>query len=404
MKMNNIKKYLGFVILSASLVVTTGCGKEDTSDNNIVDETNNGGKGDTPTGEWVGLCEAREADTVASGKKRFLPDAIRWAIADVEGVTADEFGDDRGQEYGEYFVVTQVPNEAGDAFEEGSVVRGHKSTQLDVDLNDDQKFFLEDEAETVVGKCIFTSWHRDIPGPLPCGADDSCPDIFGQKLDENLFRMQVGFNSNGAASDLVQQCIRKVGAGDYKTGNAEDESDFLHRDFMRGCGVAKDLFGTHWRSSDSQICAVSMRLSECGCTVGGDASADLGFALVPSVRDQMDKGGISFRGFPLGTWSDQKALPTGCEYVDIGTEFGGEPSRTIVACDIRGGDLLQRPEDPKEFCRQQYGEDVVVHVPIPETALECDPPKDGQYAESCSDMPWVVSSPVEEANEESRGE
>lgn len=392
--MKNIKQYLGFVVLSASLVVTTGCGKEDTNTNNANNTAgNNGGKGDTPKGEWVDLCEDREADTTATGKPRFLETSIRWPTADVEGVTADEFGDDRGQEYNEYFVITQVPNEAGDAFEEDSIVLGHESTQLDVELNDDQKFFLEDEIETVVGKCIFTSWHQDVPGPLPCEADESCPDIFGQKVDDTLFRMKVGINSNNAASDLVRQCYTKVVDKDYAVGDLDDSDDVLNRDFMRGCSVVKDLFGTHWRSSDSQISAAAMRLAECGCTVGGDSSIDLGAALIPSVSEQVEAGGISLRGFPLGTWSDANELPTGCEYIDVGKEFGGKASQTLVACDIRGGDLLKRPEDPKEFCRQQYGEDVVVHVPIPGDALECNPPKDGLYSDSCSDMPWVVVSP-----------
>lgn len=396
--MNNLKKYLGFVVLSAALTATS-CGTNDdgTTDEEVIDK---GGKGDTPKGDWEKLCKDREADTTAVGKPRFLKDFIRWPTADVEGVTADKFGDDRGQEYNEYFVITQIPNAAGDGYEEQSVVLGHQSTQLDVDLNDDQKFFLEDEGDAVVGKCIFTSWHRDVPGPLPCGADNSCPEILGQSIDEKLFRMNVGFNSNGAASDLVQKCFNKVKKGDYTKGKDGDIEDILNRDFIRGCGVAKDLYGTHWRSSDSQICAAAMRLAECDCTVGGDASVDVGFALIPSVDTQMEKdGGITYRGFPLGTWSAADALPTGCEYVDIGKEVNGKASQTIVACDLTAGDLLKRPEDPKEFCRQQYGEDVVVHVPIPAAALECAP-GEGQYAGSCSETPWVVSGSKEERSGE----
>lgn len=374
-------------------MTTAACDKDGSDDGQVSNQNNIVGKGDVPTGDWIGLCEEREADTTATGKPRFLSNAIRWPAADVEGVTADELGDDRGQEYAEYFVITKVPNQGGTAFEEQSVVLGHPSTKLDIQLNDEQKFFLEDEEEkgSVVGQCIFTSWHSDVSGPLPCEVDGTCPNILGQTVDEKLFRMMILINSNRASSDLVEECSRQVSANTYKTGDSTDETDVRHRDFMRGCGIANDLFQTHWRSSDSQICSAAMRFSECGCSVGGDKSITLGSAIIPSLRAQEEDGGISYRGFPLGTWSDASELPVGCKYVDIGKELDGKASQTIVSCDISAGTLLKRSEDPKEFCRQQYGEDVVVYVPIPESSLECDPPANGQYAGTCSDTPWVVS-------------
>ncbi len=386
-------KWLILFTLSISFSFTmSSCGKE--AVNNEIDNSGQsiGGKGDTPTGDWVELCEDREADVISTGKTRFLSDALRWPVADVEGVTATEDSDDRGQEYAEYFVITKVPNKAGDDYSETSVILGHPSTRLDVELNDDQKFFLEDEVDASIGKCVFTSWHQDVPGPLPCEKEGGCPKVLGNNIDSRLFRMTSGLNSNAAAADLVRESIRKVESEFYQKGDEMKDDDFLHRDFMRGCAIAKDLYQTHWRSSDSQICSTSMRLVECGCSVGGDESIDLEVALIPSIEEQQAKGGIFYRGFPLGSWEATDTLPSGCEYVEIGKEFDGKASQTIVTCDLSAADLLKRPEDPKELCRQKYGEDIILYLPIPKDALQCDPPKEGRYSEHCSEMPWVVSA------------
>jgi len=199
--------------------------------------------------------------------------------------------------------------------------------------------------------------------------------------------MKIGFNSNGAASDLVQKCVDRVNRDEY------GEAKRIENEFVRGCMLVADIFGTEWRSSDPQICAASMRLGECGCTLAGDPDADLGFALVPPLDAQMERaGGIIFRGFPLGTWSGLGELPIGCEYKDIGLETNGEPSRTIVTCPITGQELLTNKADPKGFCRDKYGDDVVLHVPVPKGAIECNPPEEGIFSHTCSEMPWVVTA------------
>jgi hypothetical protein len=397
---------------------------------NSATANNNDGKGDTPTGEETELCAARGADLVNANRPAFLEDFVRWSCADVEGVNTSG-RDDRGQEYCEYFAVIQTPDELGEGWTETGLTLGrphvgsgeelqrcgtngdcdansvcigvHRNADpacasgrcslcapVTTDFNDDQQFFLEDQGAEVVGKCIFTSWHSDVPGPLPCG--ENCTDVYNHPLDVDNLRMLNSINSNNAASDLVQKCVSGVAESRYRVGDAEDEADPFHDPFFRACMWNADLFGTHWRFSDPSVCTAGVRAAECGCTVGGDPSIDLGFALVPPVHQQMEEGGISLRGFPLGTWGDSSGLPNGCRYVDIGNEFNGNPSQTIVECDIRGLELLDNLQDPKDFCRKKYGSDVVVHVPIPKDAIQCDPPADGQYSDTCSATPWVVTA------------
>src|SRR5688572_2691465 len=58
-----------------------------------------GGKCDTPAGQGM-ACLQREAEVLQSSNRGYTHDLIRWACADVEGVTADGWQkDDRGQEY-----------------------------------------------------------------------------------------------------------------------------------------------------------------------------------------------------------------------------------------------------------------------------------------------------------------
>ncbi len=383
----------GAIAAALMLAVAPGCSGSDDSANNGTnnDTTNNAnnGKGDTPDVERLEACELRQADILQTGKPRFLEDFVRWPCGDVEGVNTNG-RDDRGQEYCEYFAVVQVPDEFGENLEERGQIFGIPGdTPLAPELNDDQLFLLEDMADDVVGSCVFTSWHKDIPGPVPACDSGTCPDVLGNEITEEFFRMRIGFNSNAAASDLVQQCLRRVESTNY------GESLGFENEFIRGCMLVADIFGTEWRASDPQICAAAMRLGECGCGVAGAPDADLGFAMVPPLSAQREQAGedaVTFRGFELGTWDNPEGLPTGCSYVDIGVEDSGEPSKTMVTCDITGNDLIQNAADPKGFCRAKYGDDVVLHVPVPARALECNPPAEGIFSHTCEAQPWVVNA------------
>jgi hypothetical protein len=351
-------------------------------------------------------CEARRQDVIESSHKGYTGTAIRWAAADVEGVNTNG-GDDRGQEYTEYFAIVQPPPETATGALPQAVDLGRAGTNrpLGLELNDDQIFALEDNPDSVVGQCVFTSWHADIKDQLPIcnGSATTCPEItlpadaklppwatgpgLGFKMTQEMLRMKIGFNSNGAASDLVNRCMQSPLKGD-----PSNSADPLNDDYMRGCMKAAELFGTEWRRSDPTICAASARAAECGCGVDtdGDGKADItdpseiAFALVP--RQPVD-GKITLRGFRLGTWTDENALPAGCRYLETGDDM-----HTEVACDLTASDVLAGSADLKNTCRDKYGDNVVVHIPIPAGAIVCSPPADGQYNSTCGDMvPWTAA-------------
>jgi hypothetical protein len=359
-------------------------------------------------GKALDHCELRRADAVESSQVAYTEDAIRWACADVEGVNTNG-NDDRGQEYCEYYAVLQPPpatdgGELPDPLVLGRKTSNSSNTPLDPEFTEDQLFALEDEFDSVVGQCVFTSWHQDIQVPYPVCDGGSCPDLsipddvamasymssgdLGVPLNDEMMRMKVTINSNGAASDLLEKCFQTAAGGDEL-----DPMDPLHDSYTRGCMKAFQLFTTEWRRSDPTICTAAVRLQECGCGVDadGDGVADLEIdptdfnsriavatALVPP---QPQDGEVTLRGFKLGTWSDPKGLPSGCRYVDT-----GDDSQTLVSCDITASDVLSSPNDPKEICRQKYGDNVVVHIPVPSGAVVCNPPEGAQYGETCGDL------------------
>jgi hypothetical protein len=358
------------------------------------------------TGQALLHCEARRSDALLSSQRAFTKDAIRWACADVEGVNTNG-KDDRGQEYCEYFAVVQPPPkvEGGQPVPAEDLGRnlGFGATPLSLDLTDDQIFALEDEPDAVAGQCIFSSWHQDVRGPLPSCENGSCPEItvpddqtaaswmsdkgFGFELDEELMKMKISINSNSAAADLVERCLVTPEGGD-----PDDANDPLHDNFIRGCMTTFELFTTEWRRSDPSVCVASMRLAECGCGVDTDGDgvaditdiAEISRAVVPR---QPQPEGITLRGFSLGTWSGANELPAGCRYLDT-----GDDSQTAVACNLTASDVLASLQDPKGRCREKYGDNVVVHVPVPAEAIVCSPPTDGSYTNTCGAMPWVVGA------------
>ena len=175
-----------------------------------------------------------------------------------------------------------------------------------------------------------------------------------------------------------------------------------------GCMHTAGLFGTEWRRSDPTICTAAMRLGECGCGVDtdGDMIADItdiseiARALVPRQPQTVDgEEQVTLRGFPLGTWSGEQELPAGCEYVEI-----GEETRVLVSCDLTAADLLTSAADPKARCREKYGDNVVVHIPIPADSVVCTPDEDSPFTDSCGAAPWNVNNEGEVEEPEEPGE
>ncbi len=356
--------------LGASVIASLGCSATEPGPGDCE-----GDNCDTP-GITDQTCKDRRSDAIESAQRAYVPGAIRWSCADVEGVNTNGT-DDRGQEYCEYYAIVKPPGSEAKPAVLGKIVgqntAGPIVNELSIKLTDDQIAAIEDAPNAVVGQCVFHSWHSDIDMGVPACSGASCPDIMGFRLDAvekisvgkqsfsvPMFQMMLSVNSNSAAQLLSRDCLK---------GGTSSIKD----DFTRGCELCTNLFDqglcVPWRKSDPTICSGVMRLAECGCSVtGGNVPA----ALVPTTR----------RGFPLGTWSGPKELPSGCRYVDP-----GDGSQTIVSCDLTASDLLASATDPKGLCRSKYADNVVVHIPIPPKAVTCKPPAGAK----CTATPWVIT-------------
>lgn len=377
------------VVVSILLI---GCAEEGPDDGTAP--CVEGQKCDTPDDTPQHSCTKRRLDALEGNQSLFAPEAIRWPCADVEGVNTNN-QDDRGQEYCEYFAVLKPPPETEGgawpdpvtlgritAVEEGNLGGIDVTTTASgLELTEDQIFYLEDFPDEVLGACVFTSWHEDVPGPVPA-CDEVCPDVLGVPIERDTFSMKLWTNSNVAAADLVRTCLE----GTPREGEPSDAEDPLNSDFYRGCIMVSELYGTEWRRSDPAVCAAAMRLAECGCAL--PEGADVPTSLVPPqpvVDPDTGDEQITFRGFPLGGWTGVGNLPSGCRYATLGDE-----SHTVVVCDLSANDIINNASDLKRRCVEKYGLDVIVHVPIPTDAITCSPPEGGTYADTCSAQPWVI--------------
>ena len=398
------------------------------------------GRCDTPGGGSVEMqCRNSRAAALDERRPHFTAEAVRWSCRDVNGVSASsDQRDDRGQEYCEYFTllhtrgipevlfdgagapsfcddvtpcaqgvcdarISACVSAASPTLDQpadvlGKTIGSNAVTPLDPHLSAGQLEWLAANSSTKVGECIFTSWHADVSRPIPACSGD-CSGAGGYRLDATLpasgaplFRMQVGFNSNGAAKALVGDCLQK---GDAAVSD----------DFMRGCTLCGQSSCVPWRKSDPSVCTLSMKLAECGCQLQvreADAYRTLDLtkpedlsvakeAIVPSSR----------RGFTLGTWDGMGHLPTGCRYLRFGDESAvtinglraSDPflDQVLVACDLTGSHLTRATAtDPKEACRETYGDEVVVHVRLPDPAIarvSCNMSVPG-----CQGVPWAFEN------------
>lgn len=377
-----------------SALALSGCDEgEDASEESIA--CKDGEKCDKPGGTQSEQCLARQSEVLDSSQRGFTPTAIRWAAADVEGVNTNS-QDNRGQEYAEYFSIVQLPGAAkgvdlgrprsqaeGDVTPGSICVDGETGDHCGTTITSDELAQLEDDPAAIVGACVFTSWHNDVPGPLPSCSGGTCGEsaqLYGVPFDEEFFRMKIFFNSNGAAASLVQECL------DGKAPQPKswsDTKDQLTEPFFRGCLQVQDLFTTGWRRSDPSICAVINRLDECNCSIKGVSRANLPAAIVPRQPDASGK--VTLRGFRLGTWDNPEALPGGCRYLNTGDE-----SHTLVACDLTASDVVANLNDTKEVCRRTYGPNVVVHVPLANDLITCSPDTSTDPGKTCGKMPWNI--------------
>jgi hypothetical protein len=432
-------------LLGCAILAGAGCSTSD------GDADCDDGKCDTPGGSVAERCENSRGNALDQARPHFTADAIRWSCRDVSGVTPNSNeSDDRGQEYCEYFAVLEdgIPEVAFtdvDCFDDlecrdlghtachpieglcidavgdrrgtgpGEILGKNVDTQSRVtpirpNLSAGQVDWLEFMADPdeVLGACVFTSWHRDQSVSRgwevrSCADRSSCPEVAGWPLDAripgsdpfepsdevDLFRMQISINGNSAAQALVRDCL---GPGD------EDIED----DYDRGCFLCGDVPCEPFRKSDPSVCTAAMKIAECGCEIavndgkGAYRTLDLSSAadralafeaLVPKSR----------RGFTLGSWDGLDRLPRGCRFL----HFGDEPAvgvgdmsvpdpfanQQAVACDLTAS--MFNANDPKQACAAAYGEEIVVHVRLPDpeiATVTCN----ARNAACTSATPWVV--------------
>jgi hypothetical protein len=386
-------------LVAAALPIASGCGSDPTGDGGEVDGGDDDGECmgddtcDLPTDPTERSCALRRADAFNPNQYGFTETALRWSCADVDGVT----GVDRGQEYCEYFAIVRLPGETAPGTVLGRVIRHdppegsqeyatYDTTPVALSLDDASITALEADPAEIVGQCVFTSWNEDEAEP-PCVAAGNCPRLFDVPVNTDDFRMKYLNNSTEAAQFLVEDCMCALHqfesgscvAPDPLTGDPDDPKDRLHDDFTRGCMLNATINATEYRKSDTTVCTAMLRLAECGCSVAGESDVDFPQVISPTGR----------RGFPLGTWSEPAGLPPGCRYI-----AAGDQSQTLVSCDLSAGEVLSRSADLKQLCREKYGPNVVVHVPITPAAITCDPSASASpYTAACTATPWVVEAP-----------
>lgn len=368
-----------------------------------------GAKCDTPSdtsSDPDANCSLRQSEALHSSTRAFSREYVRWPCADVEGVGTSQF-DDRGQEYCEYFAVfaprgaefgaispvalgRRRSNDRADVTPNALCRPGDDPAQCGATLTQAQLDALEDTPDAVVGSCVFSSWHSDVPGPLPSCETGSCPTIHGFALDEDFARMKLETNSNQTASDVVQTCAEMAVRGlsvpeDVELGTPGDP---YAEPFYRGCRLTA-FFDLEWRRSDPAICAAVNRMVECGCSIPDVELEEIGTRVVPpQPRVAKSSSDITFRGFGLGSFDGPSDLPAGCRYADT-----GDDSQVLVQCDLLASDVLANLGDPKHACRETYGHQIVAHAPIPVEDVTCTTPST-ELAAGCGDTPWNIGAGV----------
>ncbi|MEM6990191.1 MAG: hypothetical protein AAF721_06835 [Myxococcota bacterium] len=338
-------------------------------------DTDDGAAGDEFPAELLKTCEQRKDEAYTKGRPAFARDHLRWSCADVVGTAAE----DRGQEYCEYFAMVQRPgagepdllgllNETAPSTEETD--QELEVTEPGIELTAEEIEALEADPTAVAGRCVFTSWNADVEACSgQCNYDD---EVFGiPVIDDSVFRMTFDANTYDAAEALVADCM------DYIPGQGADDNpdDPFHDDFLRACELNSVINETEYRKSDNTVCAAALRLAECGCYM--TLRVDL-----PTGLSQKGK-----LGFPLGSWEAADSLPAGCRYESV-----VPGAQQLVTCELTAAEVIDNASELKSYCAQTYGDDVVVHVPVPAAAIRCDPDVDNEpYASTCADEPWNVS-------------
>jgi hypothetical protein len=286
---------------------------------------------------------------------------IRWGCGDVPGVTDP----DLGQEYCEYHAVQN----GKEVRKPSDIVQGGGKVS-----------------------CVFTGVFTDAQsGTVPkLQAAMAQPENLGSAVAAtNIVQMRGGFNSRGAATQLISDCSRSPGASTLTTrqktaacflavqaggpnaaqlttlckGNLNDANTWnqitalgvsVKNQGQEGYETQQDLAscmqvinaGVPWRNSDPMICSRSERAAnECGCKFN-------------AVPNQMDT--FTFTG-----WVDDH-IPSTCRLAKVdGQDYPG-----LAICDVPDAQLSDLALNPlynrslQNFCHDFAGKDLVLKLPL----------------------------------------
>lgn len=306
----------------------------------------------------VRVCETRKRDL--TNGEAFGADSIRWSCADVAGINTFN-KDDRGTEYCEYFAYV-MPGAVYPDFGDGVGIFGKITAKREkialsfeevfgIDLStDDLGFDFEDNPDTIVGQCVFTAWNGD-DALESCNSTDCTTKLdvngsvveSGVGLDVTFDQLSLSdpLNRTDSARELIDDC----------GVNRSDKSSIIES----SCQSLEDMNrfeqpNTRWlpySKGNAALCSAASSLETCGCEATEGTMAE---ALIPSDS------------LKLETWEPGK-LPAHCK---------AEADSSVVTCDITAWDVMQSQGDVKNFCREAYGHNIVVRVPVPETSCSAD--------------------------------
>lgn len=356
---------LGAVLFSLGALALLGPGCDGEGEP-IDDEQNVVPDGAQTPFDLAGLCQENIQRHITVRTQELADGVVRWQCGDRPGVDG---ADDRGQEYCEYFAMSNGKR---------------------VDL-------LADADPGAPLSCFFTSVYMDVaPGMARdeyLAAELAKPENMGVDVDPKLVRMKGQFNSRGAATTLVVDAMDvKTAQNDQRQaacflasidpankGNAEalkdacrgvkltvrsawekaqklgakvpsagDANYEMYKDTVACMSVGRlEHGGVDWRMSDPHIAQVVVRANdECGCTYS-------------ALPDELE-------GFLQGSWSSPDTLPAGCRRVQV----DGQPYQHMTICDVseaERSDLetsLDYSENLQSYCNERFGKDIVLTAPL----------------------------------------
>jgi hypothetical protein len=320
--------------------------------------------------EQAQLCDALVRDKAGVREADLKGGVVRWKCGDVDGVSFDKRpGAGFGQEYCEYHAISG-----------GKVI---------------------DDSKRPTGEvlCAFTSVFADSGLDTAALASALKTPLKSQESPpETTAQMQVGFNSRGAATTLVVDCMN-AGKSDnfvdaerqtacFQAWKGADEA--TKKKLMTACKgkdlskdaawkkaadlgakelkpgtpdyeVAEDIaMCTHglklgnkivpWRNSDPTICARAMRASkECGDTFDALPDALPGFAMTSWIDDNDPKSPAQ--------------APVGCKYVSI----DDKPFERLLVCTPSAAEVTKAKQAGKvmqQLCKEQFGNLIAMAAPL----------------------------------------